>query len=175
MSIFLVFTLGLPLTVFSWYLHDHLFRSGELERSLDRREINQQVKNIRAQHKKDKTQHEHFLANRWMRFGGGFYGLTALYTFGIIELTDMIQFLWTFPGFAELFKDGFLALLLSALGNQIQNFVSAMIWFSYWGDGDVVITCVIIAYLGYYTGMFSARHELLPIDRDHDQNHDASG
>jgi len=152
---------GLPLTVLTWYLFLRLYDSGELDRSLDRRALRPHLKALKKASKKEETRSTHLIHNRWMRFGGGFYGLAALWTFFVIEVTDTARFVWNFPGFAELFKDGIVSFVASALANQILNFLTALVWFANWGsDGGDVLASVIIAYLAYLLGMRLARENI---------------
>jgi hypothetical protein len=154
---------GLPLTVLTWYLFKRLYDSGELDRSLDRRALRPQLKALKRASKKAETRDTHLIHSRWMRFGGGFYGLAALWTFVVIEVTDAARFVWNFPGFAELFKDGLVGFVASALVNQLQNFLTALVWFANWGrDGSDVIAAVVIAYLAYLLGMRLAREDITP-------------
>ena len=96
--------------------------------------------------------------DRWMWFGSGFYGLAALWTFVIVEIQDMLRFITTFPGFAEIFKDGVVHVIVDLIVNQIMNIVSAFIWFTYWSDGSM-ITWVVVAYLGYLAGLKVAKYQ----------------
>jgi hypothetical protein len=96
-----------------------------------------------------------------MKFGGGFYGLAALYTFVIVEIADISAFLMNFPGLNVLLADGIIALLVNALINQIMNFVTAITWFIYWGDGSRVLENMALAYAGYYAGMQLALHDTI--------------
>ena len=148
-------TLGLPMLAFAWYMFDSLLEQGEL----DKDHVGEQLKALKKRQKSEDKEEGGLLTARWMKFGGGFYGLAALYTFVIIEVSELIDFLLNFPGLDILLADGIIALVLNALLNQLMNFVSAMIWFVYWGDGSRVLANMAIAYTGYYAGMQLALHD----------------
>lgn len=155
--------LGIPMVALTWYMFDRLYRAGELERTQTGKELEQSLKDLKAKNKVAETRSTHFLHTRWMRFGGGFYGLTALWTFAVIEALDFAGFIWNFPGFAVLFEDGIFSFLVDVFTNQITNFVSAMVWFTYWGgDGRSIVITFFLAYGAYLVGLRLAREEVTP-------------
>ncbi|QIB64827.1 hypothetical protein [Kineobactrum salinum] len=153
-------SLALPVTLLSWWLFDRLYAAGRLERGLDGKAFKSQLKRIKTESKKDKSD---FLSTRWMRFGGGFYGVAALWTFACIELTELAAFLADFNGFAALFEDGILAFVISFLVNQFVNFVMAFIWFTWWPDvagGASIFLWLVAAYAGYLAGLYLAQRNV---------------
>ena len=155
--------LGIPVVALTWYMFDRLYHTGELERSQTGKELGRSLKDLKAKNKVAETRSTHFLHTRWMRFGGGFYGLTALWTFAVIEALDLTGFIWNFPGFAALFEDGVFSFLVNVFTNQITNFVSAMVWFTYWGgEGGSIFIAFFIAYGAYLVGLRLAREEVTP-------------
>lgn len=169
-----ILKLGLPMAGLSWFLFSRLYNSGDVDRDADRKAIKSQVKSMRAafkarkkskQEKKIKTgkSRAEIVYDKWMWFGSGFYGLAALWTFVIIEIADILNFIFNNPGWAVLFGDGLVSLLVNVLLNQIQNILAAFIWFSYW-DVDSIWVLVLIAYAGYWVGVEVARREAeLPV------------
>lgn len=155
MSFSILFTLGLPMLLTSWFLFDHLLESGELEAD----NIEGQLKGLQKEYEKTEEEPTNPLMARWFKFGGGFYGLTALYTFCIIEVIDIGGFILNYPGAAALLENGLVSLLVDVLINQIMNLVNAMIWFTYW-DASVLVNLG-VAYAGYYCGMYLAREDIL--------------
>ena len=105
-----------------------------------------------APNKKDK------LLNKWMWFGGGFYGMAALYTLVVMEAMELFNFIATFPGFDELFKNGVIPLLVTFGVTQITNLYSAFAWFIYWTQQSVGLW-ILVAYLGYMAGMQVAKFQ----------------
>lgn len=178
-----VIKLGLPLAGASWFLFDRLYGDGNLERSADRKAIKLQMKSMKAALKSEKKKkkkekgdeevakiekrprtHADIIFDKWMWFGSGFYGLAALWSFVIIELTDLYNFIFHFPGLGVLFGDGVIELIVNLLVNQLQNIVTAFVWFSFW-DADSILLWVLVAYGGYWAGIEIARRELtVPVE-----------
>jgi len=176
--------LGLPVLVLTWWIMSRLYNSGQLERGHDLHNVKFNLKALKKGLKKSAQRSEKksekkssnevseeapektekrtgntqatvgYLEKRWMKFGGGFYGLTALVTFIAIEIADTTQFIVHFPGLAELFKAGIISFLVGILVNQIQNFVTALVWFTYWLEGDRhILVWVLVPYASYLLGL----------------------
>ncbi|NND81342.1 MAG: hypothetical protein HKN50_02815 [Gammaproteobacteria bacterium] len=96
--------------------------------------------------------------DRWTWFGGGFYGLAALWTFVVIETLDVFRFVFAFPGFTAIFEHGIISALVSLLVNQFTNIASAFTWFHYWYEQSVPLA-LLIAYIGYWLGLKIAQYQ----------------
>jgi len=155
-----IIKLGLPVSVLSWIVFFQIYNRGDIDRTADRKAINSHIKALRATYKSKKKHKINIVQDKWMRFGGGFYGLAALWTFLIIELTDAFNFIFHNPGTDALFGDGAASLLFEALSNQLENFISAFVWFSYW-NVDSIVVLVLTAYAGYWLGIEVARRQSL--------------
>ena len=146
-----IIELGLPLALLSWLIFMRLFISGELDRQSDRKGIERGVKKIKASFKGEKKRtfaeksKTDLVFEKWMYFGSGFYGLAALWTLVVIEVSELIG-------------DGLIAFLFNLAMNQLSNLISAFVWFSYW-DGSMLIW-VLVAYAGYLAGIEAARRNL---------------
>jgi hypothetical protein len=92
----------------------------------------------------------------WSGFGGGFYGLAAMWTFVVTVVKDIFSFIFHFTGIDVLLEKGLINLLVEILVNQITNGVSALVWFSYWPAQSIVVW-VIAAYFSYWLGMDLAK------------------
>ena len=104
----------------------------------------------------DASDNANFLFDRWMWFGSGFYGLAALWTLVVLETLDVFRFIFAFPGFNAIFENGIIGAIVDFALNQIGNFVSAFLWFTYWGN-DSVVVWILVAYLGYFVGTAIAK------------------
>ncbi len=152
-----LFVLGIPVFLITWYLVRRLYRTGRLEQGVDYETFKNHLKGL----KKDKEKSEDFLHRNWMKFGGGFYGITALATLILIEIGDLISLLKDFPGIVALFEDGVVSLIVSFIVNQIQNFITSILWFAHWGDGlGETLAWAGIAYGGYWLGLRAAERSL---------------
>ncbi len=167
-----ILKLGLPLLLLSWLIFTKLYESGVISRGESGKHAEQQLKAFnKTARKKTKgvkrTPMDHVM-RQWSSFGGGFYGLAALWTFLVIELKDAIGFIFYFPGLNVLFENGLISFLVSILINQITNAISALVWFNYW-PAESIFVWVIAAYLGYWLGMeLAKRGYLLPIEKSID-------
>ncbi len=150
--------LGLPVAILSWLVLRQLYDKGKLNRTDDHKQVAANLKELKKRNRESKELGQNLIQTKWMQFGGGFYGLAALWTFVVIEVTDVFRLITDFPGFAALFEGGVISLLVSLLVNQIQNLVAAFVWFRFWaGDGSSIPIWFAIAYAGYLAGMYAAR------------------
>ena len=66
---------------------------------------------------------------KWFSFGGGFYGLVALYTWLVIEWNEVWNFLTDLPGIVFSFDLGSLiSLVISFFIESLMNFITAIAW-----------------------------------------------
>ena len=91
------------------------------------------------------------LHSKWMQFGGGFYGVVAFFTYLLIELAEVRDFL---ANFADLFRGGLINMVVHFFIESIRNFVAAIAWPAYWLrriSGDPWMW-ILGAYGGYWLG-----------------------
>ncbi len=149
-----IFKLGLPVLVLSWLLIHRQYQTGEIAADADRQTVKSSLKKIRKAWRKDKKGRYNLIENKWMRFGGGFYGITALTTFILIELGEAVDFVVNISGVGKLLEDGLLNFVVNLLVNQFQNFIAAIIWFAYWGDDDrSIVVWIAVPYASYLLGL----------------------
>jgi len=97
--------------------------------------------------------------NKWLAFGGGFYGVIALLTYAVIELTEIRDFLRNFDGFFALLTDISIDHLIRLFINSMLNFFWSIGWPIYWLDairGDYPWVWLLAAYCGYWLGCRAA-------------------
>ncbi|MCP5348047.1 MAG: hypothetical protein R3F41_10550 [Gammaproteobacteria bacterium] len=168
--------LGLPSLLFSWLIFHWLFAEGEIDRDIRHRALKAELKNNRKSLKKairtTGNRNVRLVYKRWASFGGGFYGIAGLWTFLVIEISDLVNFLRS-GNYLAPFSGDILDIVISFLMNQITNSIQALLWFSYWpGPGDSMLIWIAAGYLGYWVGIELARRLLTPItlfrpDRKH--------
>ncbi|XOV78189.1 MAG: hypothetical protein ACFHVJ_14745 [Aestuariibacter sp.] len=66
--------------------------------------------------------------DKWMDFGGGYYGTMAFIQFIFIELEQIRDFLADFPGVNEFIQSLGIGTIINFFVEQIMNFVAAIIW-----------------------------------------------
>ena len=148
--------LGLPLVLLSWFLFEWLFASGEISPDADRKALSAQLKKARRKISRQERSNTHYVYDKWMWFGSGFYGLAGLWTFAVIEITQLIDFLVNFPGWRELTSGGLVDFLIDFALNQLGNMLQGLVWFSWW-PADSTLVWILVAYLGYWCGVELAR------------------
>ena len=152
-----VLKLGLPMVAASWLAFGWLYGSGEFERDSTQKEIESRVKKLKKNTLGSSNKKARFLLQKWSRFGGGFYGLTGLWTLVVFEVGELLSFLQgnSFSGFGN---GDIVGIVFAALVSQISSFISAAIWFSYWPEPeDSVLVWVLVAYVGYRVGIQLAK------------------
>lgn len=158
---------GLPLFVITYFLVSSSLQSKRLSKFDSINSLESASKEMVKEYKKDKKEgnkqyKRQLILNKWMSFGGGFYGLMVLVTFFTIEAREIYQFfakLFTFT-WAQVFSSITIDMLVALLVNAVMNFVAAFVWFTYWprlieiNNGWVWI---MIAYMGYFLGAHFAQ------------------
>ncbi len=93
---------------------------------------------------------------KWLKFGGGFYGVVALLTYAVVELGEIRDFVMRLGGFFELIKNISLNLLINLLIGAFKNFIVAIAWPVFWMSevhSGRIWLWFIAAYLGYWVGV----------------------
>jgi len=158
--------LGIPMIALSWFIFSWLYNSEKIDREAGRKAISSHVKTMRKsfaskekdEKERDGTKEANYIYDKWMWFGGGFYGLAGLWTFAVIETTQLFSFVFNFPGISILLQDGVVSFVVTLLLNQLGNVISAFVWFAYW-DIDSVFVSLLVAYFGYWAGVELARRD----------------
>ena len=152
--------LGLPMMIMSWLAFKWLYDKGEIDRSASHKELKSRVRNIKKISQKTDNKPARFLLKKWTKFGSGFYGLTGLWTFIVIEAAELADMLGG-EGFSNGIDVELVSFIISFLVNQLINFITALLWFSYWpGPSESILVWVIVAFLGYRVGIEIARGRL---------------
>jgi hypothetical protein len=95
------------------------------------------------------------LHSKWMEFGGGFYGVVALFTYALVELGEIRDL---FANFGDLFRGDLVRMIVQFFVESLKNFVTAITWPVYWLErihGEQWLW-VIGAYGGYWLGAKAA-------------------
>ena len=151
-------TLGVPVMILSWLILSRLSARSLIDLHADDKQMKRDMKRLR----KEKPEEQGFLwqvlQSRWMLFGGGFYGVAALWTFAVLEVQQLFELVTNFPGWAALLAPGLINALVNLFVNQMLTMVSAFTWFTHWGSqGTGVPINFAIAWGGYTVGLMAAR------------------
>lgn len=149
-----LFVLGLPVGVLTWYIVDRLHESGRLGADSDMKHVKETMLQTKKDWQEADEVSENFFEQRWLKFGGGFYGLTAFVTFIAIEISEIVGFVVNFESIAGIFRDGILSLIISFFVERFMNIVTAFLWFTWWPEGDSsMFVWIGAAYAGYWSGV----------------------
>jgi hypothetical protein len=154
------FELGLPVLGLSWLLFYRLYSRGELARDADRKTIDANLKEIKKAEKESEEPSDSVLHGKWMKFGGGFYGVVATWTLLVIEVSGIVSVIAHPSSLEAMFHKGPVDFIVNQVTNQVSTFVQAAVWFNWWperGHGPAVWFA--IAYVAYVAGFKIARYE----------------
>jgi hypothetical protein len=129
--------------------------------STERKRLKKQrakIKKGKAEEPEQPLQERKFdpLQEKWMKFGGGFYGVVAFYTYVLIEWREIADFIANFGGFFEMIQRVSLGAVIELIVNSIVNFVAAIAWPVYWisrADQAYLWVWFATAYGGYWLGI----------------------
>jgi hypothetical protein len=155
-----IFTAGLPLFLLSFALV-----SLALHRDWLAGETVQEIQDSidalgKAQKDKNERRKMDPALGKWFSFGGGFYGLVALYTWLQIEWEDVANFLQGLGGVLfDMDPGAVFGLVIELFVESIMNFVTAIGWPAYWlAESRSAWIMLFAAYAGYWLGIKAAQY-----------------
>jgi hypothetical protein len=155
-----VFELGVPVAALSWLLFYRLYSRGALSRDADHKAIRSSLKQVKEATKKSKEHADSVLHTKWMKFGGGFYGVVALWTLIVIEVGGVVSTIADPSSLEVMFDHGLVAAIVGMIVNQFSTLVQAVLWFQWWPDKvEGPLVWFAVGYAGYMAGLNLARHE----------------
>jgi hypothetical protein len=145
---------GLPLAALSFAMVWWALYRGMLAERDDAKALLKEIQVYGKQRSKEKEKPPlNPLHGKWFQFGGGFYGLMALYTYLLIEADEVLEL------FGQLGAIVFrldLGLLIEFFIESLMNFIAAIAWPVYWigetENGHFWIW-FLVAYGGYWAGL----------------------
>jgi hypothetical protein len=147
-----IIVLGIPVMLMSWYLTSRLQGTGHLTKGEDYKTVKSNLSSLKETYK-SKPGQLGLLESKWMKFGGGYYGITALTTLVLVELGDAFHFVFNFPGLGELLDAGIISFVIDLLVNQLENFITALLWFLYWSEDGSILVWLLVPYGAYLCGL----------------------
>ncbi len=122
---------GFPVALFSYYLVK-LTRGKTILKSNNATELKKELKEITLEHKEEESYFVRILRKKFIKFGGGFYGILALMTYLHVEFIQVVDFLKNFTSFADFIDSIGFKMLLNFFIEAIMNLVVAFTWPLYW-------------------------------------------
>lgn len=151
----------LPLAMLSYLLFHWSFKSGRLVRDGTLKEIRRETRRLRRVTRKSKEKGPNPIHNKWMRLGGGFYGVMGMWTYALVELQEVFEFFMNFTGILDMLSNISIGMIIGFFINSLTNFLLAIGWPIYWMErigSDYIFVWFAAAYGGYLLGMYAARH-----------------
>jgi hypothetical protein len=148
--------MGLPVALLSFGMVWWALRRGFLKEEGNLKSLHREIDALRKAQRGEDAARLNPLHAKWFKFGGGFYGITALYTYLLIEWDEILELLGSLGDLVLRFD---ISVLISFFIASITNFIGAVTWPLYWmsqsQSGQVWIWFV-VAYGGYWLGMSAA-------------------
>lgn len=155
-----LFELGLPVMVLSWLLFYRLYSRGELARDADHKSIDTRLKAMRKTEKESQETSDSLMHAKWMKFGGGFYGVAAAWTLIYIEVSGFVGTVLHPSALLNMFHKGIGDFIAQKMSGQITTLVDAATWFAWWPEkGHGPVLWFVVAYAAYILGLNLARYE----------------
>ncbi len=158
--LYAIVEVGFPVAALSWLLFYRLYSRGVLARDADRKAIDERLAAIRKDEKESEHASDSVLHTKWMKFGGGFYGVAAAWTLIYIEVSGIVGVILHPSVVQDMWHKGIVNFITQQISSQITTLVDAAIWFTWWpqkGHGPLV--WFVVAYGGYIAGLNLARYE----------------
>ncbi len=152
-----LYKLVLPVAVLSFVMVSWALKNGHLIGNSKIRALKKEMKAL-SKDKNGNQPKQNLFHRQWTKFGGGFYGIVALYTFGLVEWQELRDFIANFGGFIAFIKQFGIDTIIQILIEGIMNFVAAIAWPVYWMSelgSRLIWVWGGMAYGGYWLG---ARH-----------------
>ena len=147
------FKAGIPVALASFALTWWALRNEYLDSVVDISELEEQIK-LQRKDKKNRKKHDP-IHNKWLAFGGGFYGVVAMLTYIVVELREVRDFFLKFESISAFFSGISFDMLIDLIIDSFMNFILAIAWPWYWLSeiaGPHIWVWFVMAYGGYWTG-----------------------
>ena len=122
---------GIPIALFSYYLIILTRKKTQLK-STNATQLKKELKTVELDKNPDENFMHSMLQKKFLKFGGGFYGILTLITYLHIEIYQLIQFVSNFSGFEKMFESGIVSLIISFIIEAFMNLITAFMWPVYW-------------------------------------------
>ena len=152
-----IFMAGLPSAALAFMMVFYAIKRGYIE-------IDEAVESLKKRRKQARKDDSEFKVNpihqKWLYFGGGYYGLMALATYIHVETIEVIDFFANYSSFANLIDQLTFSALIHLVIESFLNIIPAFTWFLYWPKLIVMHNgwyWLLASYLGYQLGGYVAR------------------
>lgn len=156
---------GVPVGAFTMALVYWVLKGTHARQSVEPDALRREIMAVTQSNKKRKKNKEagkdgeralHPLQKKWAKFGGGFYGIVAFFTYIVVEVIEIITMITKFGGFIDFIKQLDFNVIIHMFVQALMNFITAIAWPAYWLkriDTDYVWIWFLMAYAGYWAGL----------------------
>jgi len=132
-EIFKAITLaGIPIALFSYYLIILTSTSEQTPTASNSKELKKELKNKTFIKDSEESLFKQMLRKKYIKFGGGFYGVLTFITYIHIEINQVLDFIRGFSGFKNFIDSIGLSMAVNFFIEAIMNLVLAFMWPIYW-------------------------------------------
>lgn len=159
--IWAIVVVGLPIGLFTLAIVWWGLRNGHFKEISNSRELVRELKSMSKGKIKPADDKRDFIQKKWAKFGGGFYGVVAFFTYLVVEITEIADMIMNIGGVWEFIKQFDVGVIIKVFVDALINFVTAMVWPVYWMkriDTNQVWIYFLVAYGGYVLGLKLAQH-----------------
>jgi len=147
---------GAPIGLFTLAIVWWSMRNGYFSDAKDSKGLKLELQAM-SKGKKDPNSDKQGLIHReWAKFGSGFYGIVAFFTYIVIEVTEIATMVVNFGGFWDFVKQFDVGVIIEIFVSAFTNFIAAMVWPVYWMkriDTEQTWIWFVVAYTGYWLGL----------------------
>ena len=126
-----IFLAGIPIALFSYYLIVLTSSKEELKAS-NSKELKIELKTKTFVKDEEDNIFKQMLRKKFLKFGGGFYGVLTFITYIHIEIYQLLDFMKSFSGFKNFIDDLGWKMIFNFFLEAIMNMISAFLWPFYW-------------------------------------------
>ena len=122
---------GIPVALVSYFFTTLTSKKTPLK-AQNSKELKLELKNKKIEKNHEESAIAHMLHKKWIRFGGGFYGVLVFITYIHIEIYQIFDFVRNFTSFQNFIDSIGFAMIINFFIEAVMNLVTAFLWFFYW-------------------------------------------
>lgn len=126
-----IFLAGLPIAVISYYLVLLTSKNTTLV-SKNSKQLKQELKTVTIENNEEDHFVKKAVQKKFLKFGGGFYGVLTFITYIHIEIMQIIDFIRSFSGFQNFIDSIGFSMIINFFLEAIMNLIQAFMWPMYW-------------------------------------------
>ncbi len=119
------------------------------------------MKQLKKELRANRWSWQNVMMSKWVDFGGGFYGVMAVFTYLIVEFNEVVDLITSEASMLETISQLGISDLVNFFINSLMNFITAITWPAYWvrgASGFHIGVWLLIIYSAYVCGQFLAKN-----------------